>query len=265
MKNCNCEGNIYNIGMGCCQPVVANPNAYYTKSEVDEKIDESLLDYYNKEEIDGFVSDLEASDSFLSGQVGNLSTAIETEAQRAISSEQSLSNDIEAVDNKLDLKADADSVYTKSEVDTALSNKLDVTAYTPTDLSNYYTKKETDTNIDEATNNIESWVYKQGFVTEDALDNYYTKNDVISAITPSNSGSTLPISTNVVAENEKVVASALNELNKSLNQKQDTLTVGSGLTMSNNVISAKIWNGTRAQYDALENKDADCIYLIYIE
>lgn len=238
MKNCNCEGNIYNIGMGCCQPVVANPNAYYTKSEVDEKIDESLLDYYNKEEIDGFVSDLEASDSVLSGLVGNLSTAIETEAQRAISSEQSLSGAIDGVDSKLDLKADANSVYTKSEVNT---------------------------NIDDATNNIESWVYKQGFVTEDALDNYYTKKDVISAITPSNSGSTLPISTNVVAENEKVVASALNELNESLNQKQDTLTVGSGLTMSNNVISAKIWSGTRAQYDALENKDADCIYLIYVE
>lgn len=238
MKNCNCEGNIYNIGMGCCQPVVANPNAYYTKSEVDEKIDESLLDYYNKEEIDGFVSDLEASDSVLSGQVDNLSTAIETEAQRAISSEQSLSGAIDGVDSKLDLKADANSVYTKSEVNT---------------------------NIDDATNNIESWVYKQGFVTEDALDNYYTKKDVISAITPSNSGSTLPISTNVVAENEKVVASALNELNESLNQKQDTLTVGSGLTMSNNVISAKIWSGTRAQYDALENKDADCIYLIYVE
>jgi len=234
MKNCNCEGNIYNIGMGCCQPVVANPNAYYTKSEIDE----SLLDYYNKEEIDGFVSDLEASDSVLSGRVDNLSTAIETEAQRAISSEQSLSNDIEAVANKLDSKADANSVYTKSEVDT---------------------------NIDDATNNIESWVNKQGFVTEDALDNYYTKKDVISAITPSNSGSTLPISTNVVAENELVVASALNELNKSLNQKQDSLTVGSGLTMSNNVISAKIWSGTRAQYDALENKDADCIYLIYVE
>ena len=34
-----CQGNIYQIGMGCCVPVVANANAYYTKSEVDEKID----------------------------------------------------------------------------------------------------------------------------------------------------------------------------------------------------------------------------------
>ena len=38
MCNCNENGNVYNIGMGCCVPMIANPNAYYTKSEVDEKI-----------------------------------------------------------------------------------------------------------------------------------------------------------------------------------------------------------------------------------
>ncbi len=38
--NCNEEGKIINIGMGCCVPVVANADAYYTKSEIDEKLDE---------------------------------------------------------------------------------------------------------------------------------------------------------------------------------------------------------------------------------
>ena len=40
-------------------------------------------------------------------------------------------------------------------------------------------------------------------------------------------------------------------------------TAGSGITISNNVISAKIWSGTRAQYDAITTKDSDTIYLIY--
>ena len=36
--NCNEEGKVINIGMGCCQPIVANADNYYTKSEVDEMI-----------------------------------------------------------------------------------------------------------------------------------------------------------------------------------------------------------------------------------
>lgn len=40
-------------------------------------------------------------------------------------------------------------------------------------------------------------------------------------------------------------------------------TAGSGITITNNVISAKIWSGTKAQYDAITTKNADTIYLIY--
>lgn len=39
--------------------------------------------------------------------------------------------------------ADLTNYYTKTETDGLLDTKLDVTAYTPTDLSNYYTKSET--------------------------------------------------------------------------------------------------------------------------
>ena len=130
--SCNCEGNVYNIGMGCCKPVVANPNAYYTKSEIDKKIDDievsgvteekaqemideslqgyateewvndqgflkehqSLDNYYTKSETDGFLSDLEASDGIISGMVNNLSTMLEREAQRAISAETQIDENI---------------------------------------------------------------------------------------------------------------------------------------------------------------------------
>lgn len=36
--NCNNEGKTYNIRMGCCVPVVANADNYYTKEEIDEMI-----------------------------------------------------------------------------------------------------------------------------------------------------------------------------------------------------------------------------------
>ena len=53
-------------------------------------------------------------------------------------------------------KADSSSVYLKSEtsgateISTALNDKLDATAYTPTDLSNYYTTAQTNTKISQA-------------------------------------------------------------------------------------------------------------------
>ena len=68
------------------------------------------------------------------------------------------------------------------------------------DLSNYYTKSET-SGATEISN---------------ALSEKVNTSDIISAITPSNSGSTAPIATKVVAENELIVLSALNDLNTAI-------------------------------------------------
>lgn len=38
MGNCNCEPKTYNLNLGCCVPIVANADAYYTKSEIDEML-----------------------------------------------------------------------------------------------------------------------------------------------------------------------------------------------------------------------------------
>ena len=73
-------------------------------------------DYYTKDEIDGFVGDLEAADNAISGAVDNVSTELENESQRAISAETELANAIE-------LKADADVVYTQEEVDALIKAK----------------------------------------------------------------------------------------------------------------------------------------------
>lgn len=85
---------------------------------------------------------------------------------------------------------------------TAWNAKLDASAYTPTDLSNYYTKSETSGATE----------------ISDALGGKVNTSDVITAITPSNSGSTDPIATKIVAENELTVSNALTDLdNRKLN------------------------------------------------
>ena len=49
--------------------------------------------------------------------------------------------------------------------------------------------------------------------------------------------------------------------------KQDTLAPGSGITISGAVIQTtyQIWQGTQTEYDAIETKDENTIYLITSE
>ena len=37
---CNCEGKQYNVSMGCCEPVLAPIQNYYTKYQIDKMIEE---------------------------------------------------------------------------------------------------------------------------------------------------------------------------------------------------------------------------------
>lgn len=48
-----------------------------------------------------------------------------------------------------------------------------------------------------------------------------------------------------------------------LKEEQNKLTAGTGIKIENNTVSAKIWQGTKEQYNAITSKDADTIYLIY--
>ena len=95
---------------------------------------------------------------------------------------------------------DLSNYYTKSETDDLLDTKLDVSAYTPTDLSNYYTKSETSgaTQISTALAN------KADTATT------YTKTEVDNAITAATSTKqdTLVSGTNIkTINNESILGS----------------------------------------------------------
>ena len=95
---------------------------------------------------------------------------------------------------------DPSNYYTKTEVDTALAKKVNISDYNTkieeietaisekADKNNTYTKTEVDNNISTATADMatKTWVNNQGFLTQhQSLANYYTKTEVDNKITSS--------------------------------------------------------------------------------
>lgn len=83
---------------------------------------------------------------------------------------------------------DLSNYYTKSETNGLLDDKLDASAYTPTDLSGYWTSGETQDAINAATSGIPSSQTIEGFrsdlnaLSDDVHTNYYTKSQVDALI-----------------------------------------------------------------------------------
>ena len=218
--------------------------------------------YYNKTEIDDLVG---------SGFTSSSITDVIIENEEIVSAALT---DLD--ERKLDISAytptDLSNYYTKSETSgateltTAFGGKLDISAYTPTDLSNYYTKSETSgatelttafsakadtattlggygitdaytkletsgaTEISNALSNkadtattLAGYGITDAYTKSDtsgateisnALEGKVNTSDIVTVITSSNSGSTNPIATSVVAENELTVSAALTDLDE---------------------------------------------------
>ena len=106
-------------------------------------------------------------------------------------------------------------------------NKLDASAYTPTDLSNYYTKSETSGATELAT----------------ALSNKADKTAVDD-----------------LSGQSETIASALNGLNERIDALNDLYTRIAALeTALDGMVLKKI---TQAEYDALVTKDPNTLYVI---
>ena len=161
----------------------ANADSVYTKSEIDSKgyltEHQSLAGYatenwvYSKEYISSETDPIWASEKHKYA----LKSEIPSVAGLATES---------LVNNLLTTKANVADVYTKDEVDSAISN-VEVNV----DLTDYYTKSEIDDviskieigDIDLTGYAKESWVKEQGYLTEhQSLADYYTKDEVDSAI-----------------------------------------------------------------------------------
>ena len=121
---------------------------------------------------------------------------------------------------------DLSNYYTKTETDGLLDTKLDITAYTPTDLSNYYTKTET-SGATEISTALES---KADTATT------YTKTETDNAITAATSTKqdTLVSGTNIKTINGETL---LGEGNITIEGGGSSYTAGDGIDITNDVIS----------------------------
>ena len=128
----------------------------------------------------------------------------------------------EEIDELLE-NIDLDDYYTKSETDTLLSTKANA--------SNVYTKSETDTLLSTKANS----------------NNVYAKSEVYNKTETDNLLSAKANANNVYTKSEVYTKNEvynttevynMQEVNNLLNDKQDELTAGTGITIQNNVISA---------------------------
>ena len=213
---------------GRIQTVEGQFELYYPKTQV-----------YNKTEIDAKNLEIYGSigseeSSRIAGD-DNLQTQINQKAN---------SSDVYgkvAVDTLLNAKADKASTYTKTEVDAAIN------AHTP-DLSNYYTKSETNQEIDDAIDAIDLSAYETianhnadvatlntAIGTKANSADVYNKSEVYTkaeAVSQSQYSADMNSIYNDIQDNEEVVASALNDLNERIDDKADEATTlaGYGIT-----------------------------------
>ena len=230
---CNCEGNTYNIGMGCVVPVVANANNYYTKSEVDEKLDEIVTSgcCITPEEVDEkiasatsgyateqwvldkhYISGVDLSSYSTTDEVGNMINQSVSGKQDTLVSGQSIKTI-----NGNSLLGEGNLVIEGSGASIIIDSSINSASTNPVENSVIY----------------------------NALENKADKTDI----------PTVPTS-NTAFTNDAGY----------LTQHQPIKTINNNILVGVGNVQLdipKIWHGTKAEYEYIQNKDADTIYLVY--
>lgn len=207
---CNCEENKYNINFGCCVPIVANADAYYTKSEIDEKIDDIISS--------GCCITPEEVDVKIANATDGLATEQWVEDKHYITgvdlSDYALKEEIPDISGLASETYVSNYTYDKATIDQKIGEGsiFDPTQYYTT--AQTYSKTEVDNLIPTVPTNVSDFVNDAGYLT-----------------------SHQPI--------------------KTIN---NNVLVGNGNVQLD---IPKIWHGTKAEYEMIENKDADTIYLLY--
>ena len=127
---------------------IFNPDNYYTKDEIDDQVDT----------INSAITNVQ-------GDIVNINSAITNINETIDEMEDQYGDEISALTDsvrELEETVENDEFAVAMALNDLNTRKLDASAYTPTDLSNYYTKDETSGKTEIA----------------EALDNFYTKEEI---------------------------------------------------------------------------------------
>ena len=215
----SCNDNVYN--MGCCTPVMAPADLYYTKSEVDAKIESGgTIDptlYYKKSETSGATELATEFESYYKKSETSGATELATEfasyyKKEETSSKTEINNAVEAITDEIAaLSAASEDWVTMPEV-------VDVVG---TALIDYDTSLVVDDKIEVASDEL--------------------KHDLLAHTS------------------DVIVHTTLTEKTR-WNAKSDFS--GDYNDLTNKPEIPVVWNGTKAQFDAITVKDPNTLYLV---
>ena len=151
---------------------IFNPENYYTKDEIDDKVDtiNSAITVVEGDivNINSAITEIQGDITTIEGDITNINSAITNINEAIDEMEDQYGDEISALTDsvrELEETVENDEFAVAMALNDLNTRKLDASAYTPTDLSNYYTKDETSGKTEIA----------------DALDNFYTKEEIDAA------------------------------------------------------------------------------------
>ena len=160
-------------------------------------------------------------------------------------------------------QVDLSDYYKKSEVDTKLADKADKTELptVPTLISAFTNDANYLTEFTETDPTVPAWAKAEtkpsytatevGALPEDTEIPIFTNKTVLDGIT-----------TEKVADWDEAVADKHSHTNKAVIDKFTESDDGTVLYNGEQIASGNLWHGTKAEYDALAEKDVDTTYIV---
>ena len=260
--SCNCKGNTYNIGMGCCQPVLAPIENYYTKYEIDEIVEGLEISggcCITEEEVDNKIesakTEIENEMPSLSGYATEQWVLDKHYISGVDLSNYALKSEIPTVPTKVSAFENDVPYLTEHQSLSGYATEAFVSAYTydkatidekvasggTFDPTNYYNKTEVNNIVNSAKTEVENeipslngyateqWVLDKHYISGVDLSDYALKSE-IPVVPTSNTAFTNDAG--YLTEHQSLTAySTTNEVNTLINQsvsgKADTTAVNS--------------------------------------